>query len=66
MVFPSGFGETHMSTLVRRFIIFTLLCANFAILFTALVAQPSQKASALLGGSSAHCSPTAFRCGLAL
>jgi hypothetical protein len=55
-----------MSTLVRRFIIVTLLCANFAILFTALVVQPSQKASALLGGPSAHCSPAAFRCGLAL
>jgi hypothetical protein len=55
-----------MSTLVYRFIIVTLLCANFAILFAALVAQPSQKASALLAGPSTHCAPAAFRCGLAL
>ena len=55
-----------MSTLVRRFIIVTLLCANFAILFTALVAQPSQRSSELLTGPSATCSPSAFRCGLAL
>lgn len=55
-----------MSVLVRRFIIIALVFTNFAILFAALVVQPSQRNLGMLSGRSTGCTPQSFQCGLAL
>ena len=51
-----------MSVLVRRFIIFTLICVNFAILLAALVNQPSQRDMKMHSVSS-QCLPLQLSCG---
>lgn len=51
-----------MSVLVRRFIIVTLICVNFAILFAALVGQPTARTTKMRALPS-ECLPFQPRCG---
>jgi len=51
-----------MSVLVRRFIIVTLICVNFAILLAALVNQPNQRGMKMRSVSS-QCLPLQLFCG---
>lgn len=50
-----GFGELNMPVIARRFAIFTLIVAIFAVGFSAIVAHPSRKEAIMHIGQQMQC-----------